>query len=635
MGNKKFNIDNEISQAIKRNNLVLFIGSGINKNLKNQEGNSIGDWKTLANNMINHLGEEYNYLLPALEKHQAIDVLQLLEQNPAFTKSKIASFCSNYMKIKNEDNDLSLHKKLHELCPQIITTNYDNALEKADEQDVKRIINQKNTAELGGIMREDEPFLFKLHGCYSNQATMVIFPSDYNALYHNEEKEAVLTLEALRHIIYRRVILFVGYSMGDKEIKELMLRIKKLQGDYAPKHYVVSTTDLDSSLSDFLQILKIKDYETELPLLLDELLDIKNEEKEDKSGLATQNAEREAQLEEELKSTTNEHIIKDLKLEKAANEILEIGNSFHNKKNYYKAIEKFILALDFKPDFDIAYNNWGNALNELAKIEKVNKKKKEIYLNAIVKFEKAIGINNKNEYAYSNWGIALNELAKIEVVNEIKKELNLNAIEKYDKAIEINNKYENAYNNWGHALNELAKIELENEIKKELNLNAVDKFEKVIKINNKNENAYINWGNALNELAIIENKKFLKIELYNEAIKKYKSVLEINDKNNLAHYNISIPLSTLAQLTTNEIDKANLFKKALYHSEKAVALGEEPFNLCCVHALMGNKNEAIKYLEQSLFDGRTPLAHIEKDEDLISIRSMPEYEKLISLHKRP
>ena len=71
---------------------------------------------------------------------------------------------------------------------------------------------------------------------------MVLFPSGYKNFYENPEKDAEHSLLVLKSIIMHKTLLFVGAGMGDYQINSIFKEVKKLQGEYNQKHYIVSET---------------------------------------------------------------------------------------------------------------------------------------------------------------------------------------------------------------------------------------------------------------------------------------------------------------------------------------------------------------------------------------------------------
>jgi len=76
-------------------------------------------------------------------------------------------------------------------------------------------------------------------------------------------------------------------------------------------------------------------------------------------------------------------------------------------------------------------------------------------------------------YAYNNWGVALQCLAK----KEDNRDLYIESIRKYKRAIEINPNYSNAYNNWGSAMLGYSKLNNSMEANKQEIVQLLEKAE--------------------------------------------------------------------------------------------------------------------------------------------------------------
>lgn len=133
------------------------------------------------------------------------------------------------------------------------------------------------------------------------------------------------------------------------------------------------------------------------------------------------------------------------------------GFDAYNKKMYEDAIFYFKKAFEsneFKTKSDRnragVYNNWGNALSDLAQL----KESEDMFEESFEKYEKATQIDKNYAFAYNNWGSALSDLAQLKNDEKLFEA----AFEKYDMAIRIDEDYDEPYNNWGAALMDLTNI---------------------------------------------------------------------------------------------------------------------------------------------------------------------------------
>lgn len=222
----------------------------------------------------------------------------------------------------------------------------------------------------------------------------------------------------------------------------------------------------------------------------------------------------------------------------------------------------------------ITYNNWGNALYELAKI----KNDEKLFEASFEKYKKAIQIDQNDGFSYNNWGNALCELAKIKNDEKLLEA----SLEKYKKATQIDQNYADVYNNWGNALLKLATLRNDEKLFEA----SFEKYEKATQINENHAPAYNNWGNALCEWA------------------KLRKSLEDDQ---------SIILEK--------------FVKA-YSLNETVSL----YNLACLYSLLNKKDEAFEWLEKALKITKDR-KEIENDPDLDNLRQDPRFKELLNKYQ--
>jgi hypothetical protein len=87
---------------------------------------------------------------------------------------------------------------------------------------------------------------------------------------------------------------------------------------------------------------------------------------------------------------------------------------------------------------------------------------------------------------------------------------------------------------------------------------------------------------------------------------------------------------------SNALYQAREYRKAIAAYQKVAELGagypwDPPYNIACCYALMGEKEQALKWLERALNLGFRDLRHAQTDEDFASIRNDPKYRDLVAL----
>ena len=529
-------IDEKLAKAIKENNLVLFIGAGLSYNFVNKDGQILGDWKNLVKQILNNITGLYN-LKPLVDEFDPITVLDLIEKKGK--KGDVIGFVRRFYSLHADKNDYSLHKKLCSLSNKIITTNYDNAFEKTDDDFATKTASFGIDSELDFLYDPFKKTLFKLHGSINDGNKMVLFPSDYETLYNRNSEDAERIILHLQNLITSKTILFIGCGMGDFQINNIFSNIQRILGTYK-KHYIIAKeTRLDSKLQAFLELIPIDNW-SEIETKIDEFLSIK-EADSDKIML-------EKLLKEATEKFKNESDrIKSLSLDDEKN-----GIKFALNDDFEKGIEFFKIATEFDPNNAEAFNNWGIALYYLAKM----KQDESLFEQAFEKNQEAVRLNPEYANAFNNWGNALSDLAKMKQEESLFKQ----AFEKYQEAVRLNPEYANAFNNWGIALSDLATMKQDKSLFKQ----AFEKYQEAVRLNPESANAFNNWGTALYNLAKMKQDE----SLFKQAFEKYQEAVRLNPEYADAFNNWGNALSDLAKMKQDE----SLFKQAFEKYQEAVRL---------------------------------------------------------------
>ena len=582
------NIPHGLKEAIEKDELVLFIGAGLSWDLKNTEGKTLGGWKEMVSSILSFLKDK-EYITAeeqqSYDKLEPIDALKKLEEK-GISRREIGDFLKHYFTLK-KSKKFPIHKKAFRLSTKIITTNYDRAFEIAfpELQEIKAY--KTKDYELNKL-KKDPIFLFKLHGCIEHIDSMVLFPSDYDKLYKSTGREAEHALYALRNLIFNKTFLFIGTGMGDPQITSFFEEIKRTQGIYNQEHFIITFEPLKESLN-FLTPIKVNKKE-EILDVIDQLLDIK------KAADAKKNSKEKLLLEQLIASEIEKALLakglnkernknkrQTLLLEREANNRFLTGVKHHMAEEYLEAAEEYKAAAELEPESSEAYNNWGNALMELAKTKSGSEAEK-LYKEAFEKYELATTYKKNFHEAYNNWGIALMELAKIKSGSEAEK-LYKEAFEKYKLATTYKEDLQEAYYNWANALCELARTKSAIEAEK-LYKEAFEKYKLATTYKQDDHEAYNNWGIAFMELARIKSGSEAEI-LQNKAFEKF---------------------------------------------QQAVECGGDTYNLAYLYAIRNQKVKALKYLDIALSRNEVTINFVE--ERWKNLRNDPDFQDLLSRYKK-
>lgn len=204
----------ELVQAIRDRRAILFAGAGLSMNLGLP---SFGG-------LIRHLAEELDFD-PEVFRLSG-DYLSLAEYY-LLQKSSLGPLRS-WMDRTWHDSAVDIrtsevHNHITELkFPIIYTTNYDRWLEKSLEARNIPFVKIVNVADIAKSS-DDKTQIVKLHGDFDDDASIVLTESSY---FERLSFESPLDIK-LRADVLGRTILFIGYSLGDINIRYLLYKLHK------------------------------------------------------------------------------------------------------------------------------------------------------------------------------------------------------------------------------------------------------------------------------------------------------------------------------------------------------------------------------------------------------------------------
>ena len=221
---------NDLMSSYRENNLILFIGSGISKNL------GLPTWDELITKIATELGYD-----PQIYKTFGNN-LALAEYYRVKTGSigPLRSWMDTNWHSENVDLEKSaIHKLIATLkFPIIYTTNYDRWIEKSYDLYGKKYTKIARVSDIAKI-KDGVTQVIKFHGDFENDDTIVLDESSY---YERFEFETPLDIK-LRSDVLGKSVLFIGYSLTDVNLRFLFYKLAKLWkinagGGAQPRSYI-------------------------------------------------------------------------------------------------------------------------------------------------------------------------------------------------------------------------------------------------------------------------------------------------------------------------------------------------------------------------------------------------------------
>ena len=208
-----------IQRASRENRLVIFVGAGVSMN------SSVPSWNQLINRMKAELPNEFS------EETDALKIAQIYKDSRGHKEymDKVKDILLYNKAVPNP-----LHKSILALNPcHIITTNYDDLI----EQELSKEFLQYH------IIREDKDIpqmacpntLVKMHGDYVTD-NIVLTEDDY----YNYKENFPLTRAFVQSLFASKLILFVGFSFADLNLKFILNELKNILSDKMQRPYLLS-----------------------------------------------------------------------------------------------------------------------------------------------------------------------------------------------------------------------------------------------------------------------------------------------------------------------------------------------------------------------------------------------------------
>ncbi|MBY5601741.1 Sir2 family NAD-dependent protein deacetylase [Rhizobium leguminosarum] len=225
----------ELIQSIANNNVILFVGAGVSKNL------GAPTWSEL----IDYMGKDLGYD-PQVFNARGASYLTLAEFYK-LEKGSIGPLRSWMDKNWNVDEVVLGKSAVHRLIteigfPIIYTTNYDGNIEESFRIYNKDYIKIVDVRDISRI-KDKETQIIKFHGDFDSDESIVLTETDYfERLTFDYPLDVKLRSDALG-----KTILFIGYSLNDMNIRLLLHKIWKTwqvsgHAKHRPNSYVFLPT---------------------------------------------------------------------------------------------------------------------------------------------------------------------------------------------------------------------------------------------------------------------------------------------------------------------------------------------------------------------------------------------------------
>lgn len=212
----------EYLRAIDTNTCGVFAGAGISVSA------GFPDWRTLLHDIAKELD------LDIQREADLAGVMQFHLNRNARTRTRIAAIVRDAF--PNREEAPTIHRVVARLpIRRVWTTNFDTLFETAFRQEAKSLDVKLDDRALTAPNEAVDATLFKLHGCRSAPADVVIARDDFE-LYKRRRPGM---LDALKSDVFSRTLLFLGLSFSDSNLASVLSSVREMFDDVPRRHYAL------------------------------------------------------------------------------------------------------------------------------------------------------------------------------------------------------------------------------------------------------------------------------------------------------------------------------------------------------------------------------------------------------------
>lgn len=139
------------------------------------------------------------------------------------------------------------YQTLMNLAPKtIVTTNYDRIPEIAGKGKY-RVHTNKTAPEAARSFSDNKNTVFKLHGDITDQSSIVLTTTDYRKVVYDNQSTRLF----INSLLSTKILIFVGFSLSDPHIDDILKNIMSINKGLPLSHYVLLNEQSKFKIASF------------------------------------------------------------------------------------------------------------------------------------------------------------------------------------------------------------------------------------------------------------------------------------------------------------------------------------------------------------------------------------------------
>lgn len=218
-----------LANQLRNGNIIAFLGAGISRSYKDELTGKIYRGIPTAKEIVDDLANKKSYINTNMTFDQALFMIKVKEG-----RNEVERILEEFIDVPPL-TPLPAHRLLVDMSfSAFVTTNYDEMLEKALENEKKKFCTIIDDSDVCRWKGTQLPYI-KLHGCITRPTSMIAAEDEYRPI--SVSKPIISSL--LKTLLANKVVLFLGFSLKDNDFKELFQELKLSLKDHMPKSYAI------------------------------------------------------------------------------------------------------------------------------------------------------------------------------------------------------------------------------------------------------------------------------------------------------------------------------------------------------------------------------------------------------------